>query len=548
MRHAPLPVTLLGCLGLALAACLPSGPNNTGAAGSGTPGNGGDGAGGTGQAGTTGVAGTGPAGTTGQAGTGPAGTTGQAGTGPAGTTGQAGMGGSASGTAGAAGTGPAGTTGMSGRGGGPAGNTGGGGSAMASCTFTPTAMTSTRIPTVGIVTFTTTLASPTTAFIDFGPTTSYGMTAPVDLAAASYRTLLLGMKANRMYNYRIRATNSSGTCMSGNYTLMTGALANGLMTVTRNPTTATGTFGGFFVSGQYATNAGGTGSPAYILDADGDYVWWYAVQGQNVTGARMSYDGKHMWINSANVPPGTASVHRVSMDGMTDENLSSQFTGQNHQLTILPDETVAFYAYGSGNCDDIKERAPNGTVKTIVSARTAAGITGACHCNTIQYSPMDDTLVFSELDNETIVKVRRNGQVVWVMNGPGDDFGGDGWLGGNHGIHILAVDRLLIFNNNSMSNGGTGDGTGSIAAEYTLNLSNMTATRSWFHKASSPRVQNDIMGDVQRLPNGNTLIGYSTRSTMQEVSASGQILQTWNFGTTFGYIEKRASLYGPPPK
>jgi hypothetical protein len=24
-------------------------------------------------------------------------------------------------------------------------------------------------------------------------------------------------------------------------------------------------------------NAGATGAPAYILDADGDYVWWYTV-------------------------------------------------------------------------------------------------------------------------------------------------------------------------------------------------------------------------------------------------------------------------------
>jgi hypothetical protein len=48
------------------------------------------------------------------------------------------------------------------------------------------------------------------------------------------------MKANRMYNYRITATNSSGTCMSGNYTLMSGPMANGLQAVTRSPTTATG--------------------------------------------------------------------------------------------------------------------------------------------------------------------------------------------------------------------------------------------------------------------------------------------------------------------
>ena len=56
-------------------------------------------------------------------------------------------------------------------------------------------MTSTRIPTVGIVTFTTTIAGLTAAQIDFGLTTAYGMTAPVDLTPTSYRTLLLGMKA-----------------------------------------------------------------------------------------------------------------------------------------------------------------------------------------------------------------------------------------------------------------------------------------------------------------------------------------------------------------
>ena len=58
------------------------------------------------------------------------------------------------------------------------------------------------------------------------------------------------------------------------------------------------------------------------------------------------------------------------------------------------------------------------------------------------------------------------------------------------------------------------------------------------------------MGDVQRLPNGNTVIGYSTKGALHEVSASGAVLQTWLWpgGATFGYIEKRATLYGPPPR
>jgi hypothetical protein len=259
-----------------------------------------------------------------------------------------------------------------------------------------------------------------------------------------------------------------------------------------------------------------------------------------------------MWINGANVPSGTAHVHRVTMDGMMDEDLSAQFTGQNHQLTVLPDETIAFYAYGTNGCDDIKERSPSGTVKTIINARTAHGGTGSCHVNTVQYSKSDDALVFSDLDNQDVTKVTRTGTVVWVLNGTGNQFSGASWKGGEHGIHIIAVDDFLVFNNNSttlagstMSAGGTGDG--SIALEVKINASAKTAMQVWSYKAS-PGVQNDVMGDVQRLPNGNTMIAFSTKGTIQEVDASGTVLQQMKSQSNFGYIEKRASLYGPPPK
>jgi hypothetical protein len=153
------------------------------------------------------------------------------------------------------------------------------------------------------------------------------MTAPVDLTQTGYRTLLLGMKASKMYHYRIVATGPGGTCTGPDNMLMTGALANGLQKPTVTTNNAAALFGGFLITGQYTMNVGSTGQPAYILDADGDYVWWYAVTGSDATGVRMSYDGTHMWINGANVPSGTAHVHRVTMDGMMDEDLSAQFTG-----------------------------------------------------------------------------------------------------------------------------------------------------------------------------------------------------------------------------
>ena len=74
-----------------------------------------------------------------------------------------------------------------------------GGGATGTATFTvqvqlASAMIPPRPGPIGIVTWTVNVGSLTEAHIDFGLDTSYGMTAPVDLALADHRTLLLGMK------------------------------------------------------------------------------------------------------------------------------------------------------------------------------------------------------------------------------------------------------------------------------------------------------------------------------------------------------------------
>ena len=119
---------------------------------------------------------------------------------------------------------------------------------------------------------------------------------------------------------------------------------------------------------------------------------------------------------------------------------------------MLPDETIAFYASDGGpeGCDDIKERAPNGTIRTIVNSQRALGTTGFCHVNDIQYSKVDDTLVFSDHVHCAVAKVKRSdGTTVWVLNGATKTFTGDFWPGSQHGIHIQGIDDFLIFNNNS---------------------------------------------------------------------------------------------------
>ena len=428
------------------------------------------------------------------------------------------------------------------------------------CTFTLSFSRSPKISTVGIVTWSTTLSSPTEAHINFGLDKSYGMTAPVDLAQANNRTLLLGMKPSKTYHFQISATNSGGTCTSGDNTIATGAPPNGMQNPTITTNDASALYGGFLVTGQYSMGLG-SGAPAFILDKDGTYVWWYTVAGSDATAVTMSYDGNYVWINSANVPSGTAHVHRVSMDGLIDEDHSSEFAGLSHQLTVLPDETVAFYTYGTNMCDDIKLRSPDGTVTTVVNAKAAHGGSGPCHVNAIFYSSMDDTLVFSDLDNNCLTKITRTGATVWVLNGgvtagPVSKFS-DGaiiWRGGEHGFHILGLDDFVIFNNNSLRPAGSstmwgdaaGNEMGSYAIEVKLNLGALTATQTWSYQG--PGIDDDVLGDAQRLPNGNTMVDFATKGKIHEVDANGNLLQEIKTTTNFGYIQKRATLYGPPPR
>ena len=84
-------------------------------------------------------------------------------------------------------------------------------------------MKSSAPTTVGIVTWSTTAPGITSAEIDFGLDTTYGMVAPVDLARTDYRTVLVGMKPEKTYHFRVVASDGTTTYASEDHLLATGA-------------------------------------------------------------------------------------------------------------------------------------------------------------------------------------------------------------------------------------------------------------------------------------------------------------------------------------
>ena len=383
------------------------------------------------------------------------------------------------------------------------------------------------------------------------------MTAPVDLTSANNRTLLLGMKPSKTYHFQISATGSGGTCTSGDNTIATGAQPNGMQNPTITTNDASALYGGFLVTGHH---------PRPQLRRSGVYSgsgWKLRLV---VLGLRQRRDRRDDELRrqlhldqQRNVPDNTTHVHRVSMDGLIDEDHSSEFAGLSHQLTVLPDETVAFYTYGANMCDDIKLRSPDGTVTTVVNAKTAHGGSGPCHVNAIFYSSLDDTLVFSDLDNNCLTKITRTGATVWVLNGGVTDgpvsafnAGAITWQGRPARVPHPGPRRLRHLQQQQPEAGGQLDHVGRRGRRRIRLAGDRGEARSVGHDGrrdlvvqGETGIDDDVLGDMQRLPNGNTMVDFATKGTIQEVDPNGNLLQEIKTQTNFGYIQKRARMIGP---
>ena len=430
-----------------------------------------------------------------------------------------GTGGAAVGTGGAVGAGGMATGGAVGAGGTSTGGGSGGTQATGEFTvdFGLASDEGSHLTTVGIVTWSVAGAQVTDAHIEFGVDSSYGMDAPVDLTEEGFRTLLLGMKGNTTYHFRIVA--NDGSLVSGDYELTTGAVPNNVASYSFNA--QAGSEPGFITLGSWQGS-----STAFILDADGDIVWWYDSPAANVARARMSADGKNMWIVAATNMGNP--LYRVTMDGLDTQTYNG--ISADHDLTPVSGELMAFMDY-SGTCDKIFEITPAGN-PTLVFDSTGI-VSGQCHGNSVRYSQAEDVYIFSEHMQDILV-VDRSGGLEWRLSELVS--GGNGsWGGQNHGTHLLD-DTLLVF-----ANVGGGQGSSTVI-EYsrsdwsvvdTFNTGNFTAN----------------MGDVQRLPGGNTLITYSNAGEVREVDGSGNVVLSIDRqgGPNFSYTMWRASLYGEPP-
>lgn len=375
--------------------------------------------------------------------------------------------------------------------------------------------------TVGIVTWSLPGTTPDSAKIQFGPDESYGMEAPVDLGAEGYRTLLLGMKPQSTYHFRIVCSSANGELTSEDFTIETKEDQSGVKLQSFDIKNEMARERGFLVTSFWR---GDGSSMIFILDADGDVVWWNDTGMMGVARARMSADGKNMWMTSPNNQG--SPIQRVTLDGLEAETYSGVIG--SHDLTPVSGETMAFLEYGESDCDSIYEIDPSGVTKEIWESADVAS--GMCHGNALRYSKTEDAYTFSDVSTDVWV-IGRDGQFLWGLADKVDG-GVNAWGGTNHGHHLLE-NSMIIFANRGASS------MGSTVVEYDLEGNEIFNYDGGAFSAN--------LGDVQRLPGGNTLVTYSNDGIIHEITADKEVvLEVHAAGQSFGYALWRDSLYGEP--
>jgi hypothetical protein len=357
------------------------------------------------------------------------------------------------------------------------------------------------------------------------------MTAPVDLTQANYRTVLVGMKQAKFYHFRIVATNGADTFTSDDQLLATGTLPavpgiESFSVMSKNQVDP-----GFLIGSNWTTDMNDMSVwTAFILDTDGDVVWSYTDPADDAHGelgigrARLSADSQDVWL--ARVSNGGGHLRRVSIDSLEVQTYPN--TLATHDIAAVSGDTMAYLDIGQSNCAAIVEIDQSGTTKQVFDPTTVFGSEPDCHGNSVRYSKKEDVYVYSDLRHDVVV-LGRDGSLKWKLSDKVSG-GNTSWGGLQHGTQLLD-DSMLIFANYASG------AEHSNALEFGLDGSLLRTFMS--------RGGTDFIGDVQRLPSGNTLIEYGV--LMQEVDADDNVVLEIEAGTRyFGYVEFRQSLYGLP--
>ena len=402
-------------------------------------------------------------------------------------------------------------------------------------------------PGMGSVLITTwTTDEPTVGHVAFGESGAFDLASPAETAAStSHQALLLGAPPDTDITLKVVLEDGSESD-----TLLVSTDPLPLETPSLDVTSPEGND-----LWTVMTILGGTNGPA-IVSPGGRIVWFYPdSRGLDVYRARLSVDGASVLYNAASVsgdPADNSEIVRVSLDGNTETSTLVPLLA--HDFVELPDGTITAMVteYRDGTDgepirgDSLVEITPDGTQTVVWDSWmcfdpevevVSASETGWTFANALDYLPDEDMYAMSLRNFSTIIKIdRATGSCPWSLG----DIGaliqptGEVFLH-EHQFEFVGTDTLVVFDN-------AGGREGSRAVEYAL--TETTASATWTYSAD-PEIDTFVLGDVDRLDNGDTLVDFAVGGQVDRVDPAGNLLWRINspLGYAFGFMTPEEGLY-----
>lgn len=436
------------------------------------------------------------------------------------------------------------------------------------------AVQSSEISTVMTVTWTT--DQPGTSVVEWGTDTGYGHRTTDDGTTSTTHTVVVpAMSTDSTIHWRARSVVDGTALVSEDQTVETEIQAQGLPAILVD-----GIEAGQFSSGFRVLPLGGNPAPIVVLDDAGKIAWWaYLPEDLVVTDSHIDIDNAHVDVLVADIhrTDDLGAVVRIPWATPSDQE-SIPLTLSHHAYVQTPDgHYVYLYAdfktFGSEQVvgDKVIEVDANGqNPRTLFSTwdqwgdtmdidkvreddtRFYPGALDWTHGNSINYLPEEDAFIVSFHNLGTFIKLDRDGTLEWTMGGPESSVSSDLSLAGDsstsfydqHNPQLVDENHVILMDNGPYDCLGD-NGCYSQAAEYEIDWTSMTYTRTWTYDWDQSHVIL-LMGDVQQMANGNILTNWGYSGKMMEVTPDGQEVWGIHSGTSniFGFSEFSPTLGG----
>jgi len=305
-----------------------------------------------------------------------------------------------------------------------------------------------------------------------------------------------------------------------------------------------------------------------ILENDGTPFFHRQIRGQSLD-FKMQPDGRLTYFDAA---AGRFYALNALYDVVDSFSCGNGYSTDAHDLALLPNGHAVLMSYDR-QIMDLSQVVPGGRIDArviglilqeldrdknvvfqwrswdhfqitdVVSHDLTAKTVDYVHGNSIDVDP-DGNLILSSRHMNEITKISRaTGDILWRLGGKNNQFTFINEpipFSHQHCARRLPNGHITLFDNGNFRTPEF-----SRAVEYAIDEVQKTATLVWQYRLN-PDVFTVATGSVQRLPNGNTLIGWGTTNpTLTEVAADGSLVSELTFDPGIGSY--RAFRFEWPP-